>query len=76
MKKQIFSPDDSSGLHGEFRDLDMSVCSLGDCTGLIPALPQNEDEIAAYEDLYPYLPQAPNSAAEKSSPSSAQKQND
>lgn len=27
-----------------------------DCTGLIPKKPENEDELEAYEDIYPYLP--------------------
>ncbi len=52
------------GLHGEFHDLDMPVCSARDCTGLIPALPQDEEEILAYEELYPYLPRAANSAGD------------
>lgn len=33
----------------------MHSCAQTDCTGLIPALPQNEEEIEAYEELYPFL---------------------
>jgi hypothetical protein len=27
-----------------------------DCTGLIPSEPQSEDELDAYGEIYPYLP--------------------
>ncbi|MFR5601542.1 MAG: hypothetical protein ACLTKI_03920 [Lachnospiraceae bacterium] len=36
-------------------DIDIQACSTMDCTGLIPSLPQNKDELEAYEDLYPYI---------------------
>lgn len=29
------------------------ISSSTDCTGLIPALPANEDDVEAYSDLYP-----------------------
>lgn len=31
--------------------------SMYDCTGLIPREPQSEDELDAYMDIYPYLPE-------------------
>ena len=31
------------------------ACSAQDCTGLIPSLPRNGEELEAYEELYPYL---------------------
>ena len=31
------------------------ACSAWDCTGLIPSLPENEEELDAYEDIYPYI---------------------
>lgn len=34
----------------------IDTCSANDCTGLIPALPQSEAEIEAYEELYDFLP--------------------
>lgn len=34
----------------------IDTCSANDCTGLIPALPQNEAEIESYEELYNFLP--------------------
>ena len=37
---------------------DRSLCSATDCTGLIPALPVSESEIASYEQLYHFLPRA------------------
>ncbi len=46
------------GFHREFHDLDGSVCSARDCTGLIPAPPQSDAEQESYEELYPYLPEA------------------
>ncbi len=30
--------------------------SAYDLTGLIPSEPQSEEELEAYEDIYPYLP--------------------
>ena len=41
-----------------FDDSDIQACSATDCTGLIPALPQDEAEKEAYEDLYPYITKA------------------
>ncbi len=48
------------GFHREFHDLDVPVCSAGDCTGLIPTPPQSDAEQESYEELYPYLPKAMN----------------
>lgn len=36
----------------------LKPCSMGDCTGLIPAGPVDEQEMADYEELYPFLPRA------------------
>lgn len=41
-------------------DVDIQTCSATDCTGLIPALPESEAELEAYEDLYPYITHAKN----------------
>ena len=35
-------------------DVDIQSCSAMDCTGLIPALPESEDELDAYNDVYQY----------------------
>lgn len=43
-----------------FDDSDIQACSATDCTGLIPSLPQDEGEVEAYEDLYPYIAKAKN----------------
>ncbi len=32
------------------------AASSGDCTGLIPSLPQNKAELDSYSELYQYLP--------------------
>lgn len=45
-----------------FDDSDIPACSATDCTGLIPSLPQDEAEMEAYEDLYPYITKAKNVA--------------
>lgn len=42
----------------EFEDYGMKSCSATDCTGLIPALPQDEAELESYEELYHFLPRA------------------
>lgn len=39
-------------------DIDIQACSSTDLTGLIPATPETEEELEAYEDIYPYLPRA------------------
>lgn len=36
----------------------MNVSSDRDCTGLIPAIPQSEEEFQSYEDVYDFLPNA------------------
>lgn len=41
-------------------DIDIQACSTTDCTGLIPATPETEEEMEAYEDIYPYIPHAKN----------------
>ena len=34
----------------------LKASSAQDCTGLIPAAPQSEEELESYEELYPFLP--------------------
>lgn len=40
----------------EFSDscFSKSICSAGDCTGLIPALPSSQAELDAYEEMYQF----------------------
>ncbi len=38
-------------------DIYGTSASSYDCTGLIPAAPENEEERQAYGDVYPYLPE-------------------
>ena len=35
--------------------LDNPVASSTECTGLIPARPETEDELEFYEEMFPYL---------------------
>ena len=35
--------------------LDNPVASSTECTGLIPALPETDAELEAYEDMFPYI---------------------
>lgn len=35
------------------------TASCQDCTGLIPSVTHDEDEVENYEALYPYLPPTP-----------------
>lgn len=37
------------------QDLTIQACSTTDCTGLIPAIPAEEEDLENYEDIYPYL---------------------
>lgn len=39
-------------------DMELNACSTCDCTGLIPSAITDEDEIEAYEEIYPYLSDA------------------
>ena len=42
------------GSHREFHDLERSVCSARDCTGLIPSLPTSDAELESYAEVYHY----------------------
>ena len=39
-------------------DVDIQACSTTDCTGLIPAPPQDEAELHHYEELYQFRAKA------------------
>ena len=39
-------------------DLEQTISSATDCTGLIPAGITDEEELEHYYELYPYLPKA------------------
>lgn len=39
-----------------------NAASTTDCTGLIPSLPQNEDELEAYNDIVQYMSPAAKSS--------------
>lgn len=45
----------------------LKASSAQDCTGLIPAAPQNKDELENYEDLYLFLPNPAAKAAKEDS---------
>lgn len=65
MKKCNFkdsSDPKNKTVQNPFDDSDIQACSATDCTGLIPSLPQDEAEMEAYEDLYPYIAKAKNVA--------------
>ena len=47
-------------------DIDIQSCSATDCTGLIPALPETDAELEHYQELYHYLPDSPDQAADGS----------
>ena len=47
-------------------DIDIQSCSATDCTGLIPALPETDAELEHYQELYHYLPDSPDQAADSS----------
>ncbi|WP_215700470.1 hypothetical protein [Clostridium sp. MCC353] len=42
----------------ELDDIDIMACSTTDCTGLIPSLPQTDEELENYNQLYPFEPEA------------------
>lgn len=41
--------------YGICEEDDIMTCSMQECTGLIPALPENEDAIERYQELFPYM---------------------
>ena len=41
----------------------IQACSATDCTGLIPALPETEEQLEYYEELYPFLAKAADTPA-------------
>lgn len=43
----------------------VQACSAMDCTGLIPALPETEEQLEYYEELYPFLAKAADSQETK-----------
>lgn len=47
-------------IYNEDKDdyLDNPAASAMECTGLIPALPETDDELEAYEEIFPYLTHA------------------
>lgn len=56
MEKETKSGRDKYGV--DFSESYIDSCSAQDCTGLIPALPQSEAEIEAYDEMYHFLPEA------------------
>ena len=69
MKKCNFkdsSDPKNKTVQNPFDDSDIQACSATDCTGLIPALPETDAELEHYQDLYHYLPDSPNQAADDS----------
>ena len=60
--KNIYSDENihanhyEDGMYGEFRDVNTATCSGMDYTGLMPTPPQSDDELEAYNALYPSLP--------------------
>ena len=43
-----------------------NAASSMDCTGLIPSLPRNSEELESYDDVYRYLPGPPAQAGSSS----------
>ena len=43
-----------------------NAASATDCTGLIPSLPETQEELDSYENLYHYLPPLSVSSKDKS----------
>lgn len=43
-----------------------NAASAMDCTGLIPSLPETQEELDSYENLYHYLPHLSASSKDKS----------
>ena len=51
-------PNHTDSKEADDYDIDIQACSSMDCTGLIPSLPQSEEEKEHYEELYPYITKA------------------
>lgn len=53
--------DDKKSKNPTMDDDYLFAASAQDCTGLIPTVTHNEEEMENYEELYPYLPRVPRS---------------
>ena len=45
-------------------DIDIQSCSAMDCTGLIPALPQSDAELEAYNQMYRFIREPPDGVSD------------
>ena len=61
MKKE----PDTFSYHEHGDNYPVQACSAMDCTGLIPALPETEEQLEYYEELYPFLAKAADSQETK-----------
>ena len=50
------SRTDTANEHYADFDVDIQSCSDTDCTGLIPASPENAAELEHYNQIYKFLP--------------------
>ena len=55
MKKFPYPPEESPEDAQQLQDFTMNISSAGDCTGLIPAI-SDEEEYGDYAELYGFLP--------------------
>ena len=42
--------------YDHLEDIGTNACSATECTGLIPQVPETEEELAAYMEIYDYGP--------------------
>jgi hypothetical protein len=66
-----FMKEEKQLLRSKDWEMDIMACSATECTGLIPSLPQSEEEREHYEELYPYLTKA--KARDNKNPSAVKK---
>lgn len=56
MRKRPFDPNEEKKPLLPIEEMEMECGSETDMTGLIPAGPENREELESYGEIYPYLP--------------------
>jgi len=64
MKKYPYPPEhyppETDPEHAQLeQDPLMNSGSAGDCTGLLPSIPENDEQLDSYAELYGFLPPEP-----------------
>lgn len=68
MENYPYPPETDPEQAQQLQDPLMNSGSAGDCTGLIPSMPEDGEELDSYAELYGFLPPEPGKSAEIKTP--------